>query len=108
MILNLFVITVDFTILSYKRELIYVFNIVFIVDWRKQYKIKETGKKVINAHENIKKVIKMDNFYFQKGFVIRDGCSTFDQLMISPFFLMKTSYFECLIKTLKTLFSILL
>ena len=41
MILNLFVITIIFTILSFKKErgLAYVFNIIFNVDWRKRRKI---------------------------------------------------------------------
>jgi len=43
MILNLFVVTINFTILSYKIELVYVFNIVFIVDWWKQSKINRNG-----------------------------------------------------------------
>ena len=39
MIINLFVITIVFTNLSFKRELVYVFNVIFNVDWRKRYKI---------------------------------------------------------------------
>ena len=41
---NLYIITIVFTILSLRereKELIYVFNIIFIVDWRKRCKINK-------------------------------------------------------------------
>ena len=59
MIINLFVITIVFTILSFKREIVDVFNMVFNVDWRKTYKINRgmLEKKIINALENIKEVL---------------------------------------------------
>jgi len=39
MIINLFAITIVFTNLSFKIELVYVFNVIFNIDWRKRYKI---------------------------------------------------------------------
>jgi len=59
MTINLFVITIVFTILSFKREIIDVFNMIFNVDWRKIYKINKgmLVKKIINALENIKGVL---------------------------------------------------
>jgi len=42
MIINLFVITIVFTICPLReRELVYVFNVIFNVDWRKRYKINK-------------------------------------------------------------------
>jgi len=42
LVLNLFIITIVFTILSLReRELVYVFNIIFIADRRKRYKINK-------------------------------------------------------------------
>jgi len=41
-VLNLFVVTIIFIILSFKRELVYVFNIIFIVDRIKRYKINKS------------------------------------------------------------------
>jgi len=38
MIINLFVITIVFTILPL-REIVDVFNMIFNIDWRKTYKI---------------------------------------------------------------------
>jgi len=41
MIINLFVIIIVFINLSFKRELVYVFNVIFNVDRIKRYKINK-------------------------------------------------------------------
>jgi len=41
LLLILFVITIVFAIISFNRDLVYIFNIVFIVDRRKRCKINK-------------------------------------------------------------------
>jgi len=69
MTINLFVITIVFIILSFKREIVDVFNMVFNVDQRKTYKINRgmLVKKKLMHLKISKESYKKRQIFFSKG-----------------------------------------